>query len=564
VIEEKLVGIYSEILGVDSDIIGVNSKFFDLGGNSLSFVFLKNRLKEEFNISLTLSKLMSIEDIQGLALMINKSDQEEFFKIPEAVELDYYPLSSTQKRMYFLHEYDRNSVVYNIPMVVTLSGVLDIEKLKFAFQKLIERHDSLRTVFEFIKGKPVQRILPEVNFSIKNFNIDTDIDLAIDSFIRPFNLSEGPLLRVGVASISAQESLMIIDTHHIISDGVTSTILLEDLKSLYKEEILPNLSIQYKDYVMWQLEKKQQEEIKSHEEFWLKVFSKKVPTLELPYDYNRPKEQSSEGGNYLIELNNDQHKQLKKLSSSLGVTMYSLILSIYNVLLSKLTNQNDIVVGTPLAGRQHVDLESIAGVFINTLALRNYPDGDITFKSFLKQVQEGVSLALDNQLYPYEELVDVLNLERDTSRNALFDVFLNYELEDKKREFTDSELKIDKFKKLYSVAKFDLQLMALDSEESLELVFTYSKDLFKASSVELFGSYFVNIIDEVLKDENQLLKDIKIVSEKESEKLLIEHSNTDVSYQKDKTIIDLFKEQVSLKEDTAAVVFEQESLSYKE
>lgn len=562
--EEKLVEIYSDILKLDSNSIGGNSNFFELGGNSLNFIYLKNRFKELFNTSLSLTELMSVKDIQELAQIIDAGVKQEFSKIPKAKELDYYPLSSTQERMYFLYECDKQSVVYNIPLVVTLRGVLNKEKLEVAFQKLIQRHESLRTIFEFIDEKPCQRILEEVDFSITYLNIDTDINETINNFIKPFDLNQSPLLRVGIASISKDEYLMIIDTHHIISDGITSTILLEDIKSLYKEEALPNPNIQYKDYVMWQLEEPQQKEIVKHKAFWLKTFSGNLPTLELPYSYNRPKERCYEGGNYVMELNKHEFKQLKKLSSSQGVTMFSLILSIYNVLLSKLTNQNDIVIGTAVAGRQHVDLESIAGVFINTLALRNYPFGEITFKSFLQQVQENTSLAFDHQLYPYEELVNALNLVRDTSRNALFDVFFNYEFEDQRVDLNDSDIRINSFRKLYSVSKFDLQLTALDSEENLDLIFTYSKGLFEASMIERFASYFKSIISAIIENVDFNLSELDVIPVSEQKVIIEDYNATRLSYERDESLVTLFQQQVQLYPDLVAVSYKGDSLTYSD
>ncbi|RUT68623.1 amino acid adenylation domain-containing protein [Flavobacterium cupreum] len=563
-VEEKLIAIYSEVLKVDSSIIGVNSNFFDLGGHSLTMMFLNNKIEKVFKVKIPLKEMMRYATISDLSQLMSRSLATENGDIQPAEKRAYYPLSSSQKRMYFLHEYNKDSLAYNLPAVITLNGALDKEKLQLAYQKLIKRHNNLRTSFEFAEGNPVQRILPDVDFSIADLAKEEDVNKTIKNFIRPFDLHQAPLVRVGIISASADEHIMIIDTHHIISDEVTNGLLLRDLTALYKGETLSDLAVQYQDYVMWRLEEKQQKEILKQKEYWLGKFSDEVPALQLPYDHARTKEQSEFGDKYAINLTTNQIDQLKKMARAEGVTMYSLILAMYNVLLSKLSNQYDIVVGTPVAGRSHADLEKIAGVFINTLAIRNQLDGEQDFTSFLHQVQEGATLAFENQLYPYDELIDSLDLERNGNRSPLFDVFLNYEFESEKLDLKDSDLKISNIDIPYPIAKFDLHLSVLETEENLELSLAYSKDLFEVKSAESFSFYFIRIVNAVLNNRNELLKNIAVLSEEEQNQVLVEFNDTAKEYNTEKTVLDLFAEQVTLHPDNKALLFEEESVTYKE
>src|SRR5690606_32356714 len=221
-------------------------------------------------------------------------------------------------------------IEYNMPTVATLNGVLDREKLGLAFDQLIKRHESLRTIFEFVEGELVQRIVPEVQFSIKTIEKEGSIQEISESFVKPFDLSEPPLLRVGLKRISDTEHILIIDTHHIISDGITNSILIKELFAFYNQENLPELRIQYKDFTIWEQGEEHQKEIAGHKEYWLNRFSKETTTLELPYDYPRSKKFKIEGKNHTVELDKKYVDGLNTIARSEGVTVYTVFLTLYN------------------------------------------------------------------------------------------------------------------------------------------------------------------------------------------------------------------------------------------
>ena len=292
-------------------------------------------------------------------------------------------------------------------------------------------------------------------------------------------------------------------------------------------------------------------------------YSEALTTLELPTDYSRPLERRDQGGVHSLRLTNSQSAELRALARSEGVTMYTLFLAVYKVLLSKLSNQDDIVVGTPTAGRHHSDLEGLVGMFVNTLALRTRVDREKTFRDFLASVQEDTLLAFDHQLYQYEELVEALDLSRDTGRNPLFDVFFSYSQQFEDSGFNDDDLTIVGHDIPHTVAKFDLSLAVLDSE-TINLFFTYRKDLFKASSIERFSGYLDQVIAEILKDAAQVLGDIEILSLQERERLLIEFNDTAQDYDLEQTVLDMFISQSRLAPEATALVFGEERLTYRD
>ncbi|MBA4058275.1 MAG: non-ribosomal peptide synthetase, partial [Marivirga sp.] len=373
--------------------------------------------------------------------------------------------------MYFLYEFDKASLAYNMSQLVKLEGDLDLHRLTNAFKNLISRHESLRTSFEMTNGIPVQRIHEVVDFIVEwhEGNI-CEAPSIIDNFVRPFDLSIAPLVRVGLLKLSGRSHLLMVDMHHIITDGVSQGMLIKDFMALYNLESLPAIHIHYKDYAEWQQNSMQRDRLDAQRQFWKQEFSKEVSVLNLPTDFQRPLVKGYRGGNKTFLLREEEMKRLKALSEAVGATMFMTVLSIFNVLLSKLSNQEDITIGTPVAGRDHADFESIIGMFVNTLALRNFPKGELSFREFLSDVKTKTLSCFGNQSYQYEELIEELNIPRDTSRNPLVDVafnFLNFEQE----ELSIPGLRLQPYGAHHTISKFDLTLTATESKGELQLNF---------------------------------------------------------------------------------------------
>jgi hypothetical protein len=328
---------------------------------------------------------------------------------------------------------------------------------------------------------------------------------------------------VGLIKEETDKHILMVDMHHIVSDGTSMNILVNEFMALYEGEELPRLRIQYKDFSQWQGRFLQSVEIQQQKEFWMKEFEGDIPVLDLPTDYVRPAVRSLEGSHLSFEIAKEETEGLKELAGYEGATLYMVLLAVYNVFLSKLTRQEDIIVGSPTAGRRHADLEHVLGMFLDTLALRNYPTREKTFRSLLKEVKENTLRAFENQDYPFDDLVEQLGVKRD-NRNPLFDVMLvlqNMEM----TEVTLPGLTLKPYAFENSSSKFDLTLMAVERGDNLLFTFIYSSKLFKKETVERFSHYFKQTVSSLLENPEIPLADIETVSETVKVEILAEFND---------------------------------------
>ncbi|MDQ1350780.1 MAG: hypothetical protein QG657_1082, partial [Acidobacteriota bacterium] len=327
------------------------------------------------------------EAIIDFLISSQKHLKSKYESIEPVEKKDYYVLSPAQKRLFILQQMESETTSYNMPMVIPLTKGFNRQQLETALKALIDRHESLRTSFTVIEDEPVQRVHDEVDFKITDIDSDSSGNI-IKSLMRPFDLSQAPLLRVVLIRVEPSKSMLFVDTHHIINDGVSHTILARELTELSTgNELLP-LRLQYKDYAEWFNSEAQQAQIKQQALYWQERFAGDIPVLNLPTDYLRPVVQSFEGSSLRFVLAEIGTRGIKSLASTGEATLYMSILSIFTILLSRLSGQEDIIVGTPTAGRRHADLEHIIGMFVNTLALRNFPCGWKSFYDFLREVKE--------------------------------------------------------------------------------------------------------------------------------------------------------------------------------
>ncbi len=549
---------------MDIEKIGVKEKFTSMGGNSLNIMALISRIKREFEVNITLSDILRENTIETISSCIKSSKKEAYLSIRQGEEKNYYPLSFAQRPLYFLYKFDKTSLAYNVPQVVKLEGNLDKEKLNNAFNKLIIRHESLRTAFEVINNEPVQKISDQVNFEIEYFHSSEEgVESIVTKFIKPFDLSKAPLIRAGIIETSALEHILMVDMHHIITDGTSHGLLIKDFMALYDNEELPALRLQYKDYAEWQRGSEQQSKIAKQKDFWINKYSDELNILELPTDFLRPSIKSFEGSATFFEINAEETKALKSFSEQEGTTLYMVLLSIFNIFISKLCNQEDIVIGTPVAGRHHVDFENMIGMFVNTLALRNYPKAELSFKEFLLDVKTTTSAYFDNQTYQYEDLIDNLKIKRDKSRNPLFEtmlVFQNFE----SKVLSIPGLTLKPYDNVHKVSKFDSTLSATEYGGLLFLNFEYSTKLFKKETIERFVGYFKKIVSIIVNDKNKKISEIEIITDTEKHQLLHKFNDTEAKYPKNKTVIELFEEQVEKVPNNIALVFGEENISYEQ
>lgn len=484
--------------------------------------------------------------------------------IKQAEAKDYYQLSFAQQRLYFLHRFDTESLAYNVPQVFKLTGSIDILKLEGVFKQLILRHEILRTYFDLINGEPVQKIAKDVNFAIEHFPItESEITDVTGRFVRPFDLGIAPLIRIGVIGTDRGTNLLMVDMHHIVTDGVSVNVLSTDFMALYSNQRLPSLPLQYKDYAEWQQSNEQKNEREKQHTFWLSRFADELNTPELPIDFQRPALKSFSGDSINFSLSARELKQLKIIADGEDATLFMLLLSVFNVLLSKLCNQEDVIVGIPVAGRNHPALENLLGMFVNTLVLRNKADGHLTFRQFLAEVKRSTLACLDHQSYPYEDLIDQLKLERETSHNPLFDVMFSYQ-NFQRTSIEIPGLALEPWYNNKIISKFDITLTAFELEDGVSLNMEYCTDLFKQETIEQFITYFKRIVSLVIADVDMKISAIELVSASERRQLLYDSNDTRFEYTGERNVTTLFENRAALNPENIALQLNGATTSYRE
>lgn len=517
--EVKLVDIWREILGIER--AGVTDNFFELGGHSLKVINLVNRIHKEFNAEITLREIFNAPTIKELVPFILNASPSLYTSITRVEDREYYPASPAQKRLYILNQLDEVGIAYNMPELIFLEGSLDREKLEGVFQKLLARHEALRTSLEIVNNEPVQQVHQKVQFSIIYLEDETGIEAEtarkiMEKYVYPFELNKAPLFRVVLVRLAMEKHLLMYDLHHILADGISTNILTQEFMALYHGETLPSLRIQYRDYAVWQNELLTSVLIKKQEEYWLKTFSGTIPVLNLPTDYPRSMNWNYEGKTLFWELNEELTASLKRLTSEKGATLFMVLLATVNVWLLKCTGQEDIIVGTPVSGRRHADLGNVIGIFLNTVALRNFPSTNQSFESFLRDLRENVLKAFDNQDYQFEMLLEKLNLARDIRRNPLFDLFINFQ------DFKDTptvespvgDLKFRPYEPEYETTKFDLLLFFGEYKKTISMGCSYRTSLFKESTISYLIAEYLRLLAEIVQDPRKRLKDYDIFSKK--------------------------------------------------
>jgi amino acid adenylation domain-containing protein len=503
-------------------------------------------------------------------------------------ERAWYPLSSAQRRLYVLYRMDLESIVYNLPGVLLARERIDLERLEKVFRQLIQRHEVLRTSFELLVEEPVQRVHEDVVFEIEEFSLEkgrageggtvTDGWLWQDSltgeeesvrqsFIRPFDLAHAPLLRVGVLRAGQDRTILLLDKHHIISDGTSHQLLIRDFMELYKGNVPEPLKLQYKDFAGWQNRMLQSGEMKKEEEYWLNRFSDidEIPKLDLPADFSRPAVLDFEGDRHRFVVENSVFARFREWNRGRGATLYMSVLALFNVLLYKYTGQRDIVVGGGIAGRQHVDLQDVIGLFVNALAMRNPLTDGMSYREFLAQVKENSLKAFENQDLQFEELVDRLDIRRDPSRNPLFDVSMVVQNFEKSSNHADNEEPL--FVPLHfenRTAKFDLTLFVFEVGDELRFSLEYRTKLFREETIQRFARHLLNLMEVTLDHPELELAEIDILMEDEKQMLVEEFNRTETPYPSGKTLHGLVEEQARRTPDHAAVTGTAGIITYRE
>ena len=551
-IEEELRSVWSEVL--KSDTFGVTDTFFNAGGNSLNLMTLITKIHSRFNLKLSLGAAFKQNTIEKQALLIKDMAREEFAPITSCEKRDYYPLTSAQLRLYVLNRMDGVGISYNLPQIILLPEGRDTAVVSGIIEALVERHEGLRTYIAVIDGQPVQRIRDHIDVFVENAD-------SLDQFVRPFDLLRPPLFRVGLLEEEDGRIQLLVDLHHIIADGLSLDILQRDFLSFYRGHPLPPLPVSYADYALWQANAMHRDTLLKQKKFWLDVFKEDVEILDLATDFPRPLVRDFSGGAKRFAWGPEELKGLQDFCASQEATGFMVMLAVYYILLYKLSGQQDIVVGTPVAGRRHDDLEHIIGMFVNTLPLRVQLTENLPFSQFLQHVKKATLQAMENQEYPFEDLVEQLELQRDTSRNPLFDVVFSYHL----LKISSSKLNRRPAERAnLNTSKFDLNFTITEMTDQLLLTVEYSSALYSPQSIMRFAGTYKEILNAVIADHHLSVDEINVVSPETKQWILEDLNSTAADYPDQCTVHRLVRTQVEETPDAIALSYGDRQMTYLE
>jgi len=519
-VEELLAGIWSRVLRIER--VGVEQNFFELGGHSLLATQLISRVREAFGVELPLRTLFERPTVAALAESVEAAlTAGQSVLAPPLTPVSReqsLPLSFAQQRLWFLDQLDPGSTVYNCPVALRLTGALDVAALERALSEIVRRHEMLRTTFRSIDGAPVQVIGAAVEVRLPVLDLQSlperEVEaqqLAQAEAARPFDLAAGPLLRTTLLRLAAEEHVLLVTLHHIVSDGWSTAILVRELSALYAafiagaESPLTELPVQYADYSVWQRNWLDGEVLDKQLQYWRQQLAGAPEVLELPTDRVRPAVQTFNGASISVNLKDEVSAGLQRLSRERGVTLYMTMLAAFKGLLSRYSGQEDIVIGSAIANRNRVETEPLIGFFVNTLALRTRLDGDPTFEEAVARVREVVLGAYTHQDLPFEKLISELQLQRKSSSAPVLPVGFALQNMAESGTLELPGLHLASLAVENRTAKNDLTLWIGETQNGLRVAIEYSTDLFEPRTVERVLEDFQRVLERIVADPAQRL-----------------------------------------------------------
>ncbi|WP_428231982.1 amino acid adenylation domain-containing protein [Flavobacterium sp.] len=578
--EKQITTIWEEILQVDN--VGTQDDFLELGGHSLKAIQLINQYHKVFNVKPGLKEIFANTTIKAHADLIKNAEVTTHTSIQKIPDAEDYSVSAGQRRLWVLSEITGNTALYNMPSRLTLKGTYDVAYFSKAIEAVIDRHEALRTTFKVNKEGEVRQVVKtteELDFTVNyiDYRFDLHQDKNVEAYLKedayaPFDLKNGPLVRASILQLSDDEYVFYYNIHHIICDGWSIDVLAKDVFALYEYYLegklseLSTLKIQYRDYAAWQQNELQQEQNNGHKKYWLKSLAGELPTLDLPYQKARPPIKTYAGNSLKTYISSDLTNRLRKYGQNQGGSLFIGLLAVWNVLFHKYTAEKDLIIGTPVAGRDHADLNDQIGFYLNMLPLRNTIDAEESFKSFYNTVKEKTIQSYEHQMYPFDSLVDDLDIRNDTSKSVIFDVMLV--LQNIRDVVENTNLDPGAFTAIedngYKVAKFDMDIAFQEQGDYLSFNITYNTDIYAKESVSRIIKHYKQLLEIILENPDKKIKDIEYVPKEEIDEIIFDFNDSARSYPTDKTVIDLFISQVLKTPENKALSFKDQNYTYQE
>jgi amino acid adenylation domain-containing protein len=575
--EEMLAGIWAELLQVKR--VGRRDNFFSLGGHSLQAVRVVTRIRQGLGVAMTVADLFAHPVLADLAGSLKGAMPAELPPIVRVERGPRLPLSFAQQRLFFLAQMEEASKAYHVPWGLHLRGELDAAALRRALDRIVARHEALRTTFVLLDGELVQRIASAADsrFHLLERDLRRHRDapaelnrLLAEHANASFNLQTGPLIRGLLVRESEDEHTLLITMHHIVSDGWSLGVFRNELSKLYsafrrgEEDPLPELAVQYADYAMWERQWLEGEVLRQQSEYWKGALQGAPAFLELPTDHARPAQQDYRGGIEKLVLEHGLTAGLKELSWRQGTTLYMTLLAGWAALLARLSGQTEVVLGTSVANRGRTEIEGLIGFFANTLALRVDVSGSVSVKELLKRVKEVALGGQENQNLPFERVVDIVRPERSLTHNPLFQVSLAWQnTPEGSMMLPGAEAKpLESLP--YQPAKFDLTLFMREANGTITGELEYATSLFEPATVKRYREYFRRLLEGIVAHEWEMVDRLGMLSKSEREQVLYQWNETSVEFPSNKTVHELFAEQVEKTPQAVAVEYEGRHLTYGE
>lgn len=557
--DKKLIKIIETILSTKN--ISISDNIMELGADSLTAINLSTKIYETFKTKILIKNILNHPKISDLSdyivsLSVNENKQ---IRITKAKEKEYYPLSSAQKRIYYTSKMigDKN-LVYNITGGILIDTILKKSKVEKCLNKIIEKQSSFRTCFIPVENDIKQKILDNVTIQVPEFkNTSSETNSLVNAFAKPFDLNTAPLLRAEIHYIDDKQTLLLMDSHHIIMDGSSLHILIEEFCKLYNDNEIDDLKLEYKDFSIWENKYINSENIKDSENYWLKKFKNiEISSLNLPYDFNIPANDSYDGNTITNLIDEVSFEKYVNYARKLGISPYMFFISALFVLLYKYTGQNSITIGSPTTGRIDSKLSDIIGMFVNNIVVNGNIDSNKSFKDFVNVIKSQVFDDLNHQDYPYDLLVKKLG-----NANSLFDVMFTYQ-NTKKNELIINDKQAKILTSNSKISKFNLSVEINPSTHIINL--EYNTNLFKKATICRLYKHYITLLNQIISTEDIIIKDIKILSQQDEDLIFNYFNNTTLDYPSKNNLVELFDDIATKYKNNIAIVQNDTKLTYKE